>query len=555
MDSAWSEKDLPGYDARSVRSASTTSSGNTHVPPVVHYQANERDVDRYRNSFGAIIDTTYMQPGGDDVYDAKVKLLNEALLDMGMGRYQWLLTVVTGLGWFLDSFWMFSFAFIQPAVQNEAKFFTSNAALLTVCQYVGLTVGASVLPMVSDFIGRKTVFNFSLALMCITGLIGAGMPTFTGLCVVATFMSIAAGGNQAVDSSIFLEIIPASHQYLLTMQGAYSGLGKLVAALVSWPLISKYSCAADATPETCNYATNMGWRYAWWTLGAITCVFCIIRYFFTLHETPKFLLGQNRDADVVATVTAIAHHNGRQTWLTLDAFQHIEKIHGPPTLRATPANSSKARLCLQPFRPSWLRTLFCTRNLRTSTTVLIVIWSLVGLAFPLHAAFVTRWLAARHPSTNAFSTSLTFQTHVYTALCAIPGPIVAGFLIETERLGRKKTGAAATLLAGVLSFAYASARSKGDVIAWQCVLAFAQNAVVSLMFLYVAETFAAPVRGTGMGVVGAAGRAAGLVGALVVALCESSSSSAPVWVASGCWVVAGALWMALPYEMRARASN
>lgn len=318
--------------------------------------------------------------------------------------------------------------------------------------------------------------------------------------------------------------------------------------------MAKYSCAADATTETCNYANNMGWRYAWWTLGAITVFFCIIRYFFTLHETPKFLLGQNRDADVVATVSAIAHYNGRQTWLSLEAFQHIEKIHGPPTLRATAANSSKARLCLQPFRPSWLRNIFCTRNLRTSTTVLIVIWSLIGIAFPLHGTFVARWLAQHHPATDAFSTSLTFQTYVYTALCAIPGPIVAGFLVETERLGRKRTGAAATLLAGVLSFLYATARTQGDVIAWQCVLAFAQNAVVSLMFQYVSETFAAPIRGTGMGVVGAAARASGLVGALVVALCDSSSS-APVWVGSGCWVVAAGLWMALPYEMRARASN
>lgn len=129
---------------------------------------------------------------------------------------------------------MFSFTFIQPAIEKEAKFYVSNAAFLTVCQYVGLTVGAAALPMMSDFIGRKLIFNFSLGLMCIAGLVGAGMPTFSGLCVVAVFLSIATGGNQAVDSAIFLEIIPSSHQYLLTMQGMYSGLGKVVAALVAW---------------------------------------------------------------------------------------------------------------------------------------------------------------------------------------------------------------------------------------------------------------------------------------------------------------------------------
>ncbi|GME44800.1 putative sugar transporter [Neofusicoccum parvum] len=545
MESAYSEKELPGLDARSVRSSESTT-----VPEHHNY---ERDADRYRNIYGAIIDTTYMQPGGDDVYDAKVKLLNEALLDMGMGRYQWLLTVVTGLGWFLDSFWMFSFAFIEPAVKSEAKFGTSNAAFLTVCQYVGLTVGAAALPMMSDFLGRKLIFNFSLGLMCLAGLVGAGMPTFTGLCIVSVFMSIAAGGNQAVDSSIFLEIIPASHQYLLTMQGMYSGLGKLVAAAVSWPLMSKFSCSADATADSCHYVNNMGWRYSWWTLGAITVFFCIIRYFFLMHETPKFLLGQGRDADVVATVNAIAAFNKKETWLTLDAFLQIEKVHGPSTLPTPSPNTPKLRRALLPFRPRWIKGVFCTKRLTTSTNLLIVIWALIGLGLPLHTTFTPRYLAAH--GVPAMSTSLTFQTHIYTALCAIPGPIASAFLIEAEHAGRKKTGAAASAVAGLLLFLHATARSHGDVIAWSCVAAFFQTAVVSLMFTYAPETFAAPIRGTGMGVVGFFGRLTGLVAALVAAFTSGAAGGAPMWVAAACWVVAGLLWLCLPYEMRARASN
>lgn len=43
------------------------------------------------------------QPGTDAVYAAKSALLNQALQDVGMGRYQWLLVLVTSVGWFLDS--------------------------------------------------------------------------------------------------------------------------------------------------------------------------------------------------------------------------------------------------------------------------------------------------------------------------------------------------------------------------------------------------------------------------------------------------------------------
>lgn len=55
------------------------------------------------NLFDAAIDTSADKSRGlDPVYAAKAQLLSEALLDIGMGRYQWLLLIVTAVGWFLD---------------------------------------------------------------------------------------------------------------------------------------------------------------------------------------------------------------------------------------------------------------------------------------------------------------------------------------------------------------------------------------------------------------------------------------------------------------------
>lgn len=57
----------------------------------------------HTNVYGSTIDTPTSQAGTDAVYAAKAALLNQALLDMGMGLYQWLLFVITSVGWFLDS--------------------------------------------------------------------------------------------------------------------------------------------------------------------------------------------------------------------------------------------------------------------------------------------------------------------------------------------------------------------------------------------------------------------------------------------------------------------
>ncbi|KAI5279230.1 hypothetical protein KEM52_004456 [Ascosphaera acerosa] len=42
------------------------------------------------------------QDGHDTVYDRKAKLINKAMTDIGMGKYQWQLFVLCGFGWAAD---------------------------------------------------------------------------------------------------------------------------------------------------------------------------------------------------------------------------------------------------------------------------------------------------------------------------------------------------------------------------------------------------------------------------------------------------------------------
>lgn len=69
----------------------------------------------YRNLYGSAIETPETHAGADVVFAAKAQLLNKALLDLGMGRYQWFLWLITSTGWFLDSvslvFTLFAFVF------------------------------------------------------------------------------------------------------------------------------------------------------------------------------------------------------------------------------------------------------------------------------------------------------------------------------------------------------------------------------------------------------------------------------------------------------------
>lgn len=69
---------------------------------------------------------------------------------------------------------------------------------------------------------------------------------------------------------------------------------------------------------------NMGWRYLTITLGAITFVMFLCRFFlFHLYESPKFLLSRGRQDDAVGVVHAIAKKNGAKTWLTTEILDEI----------------------------------------------------------------------------------------------------------------------------------------------------------------------------------------------------------------------------------------
>lgn len=72
----------------------------------------------------------------------------------------------------------------------------------------------------------------------------------------------------------------------------------------------------------------MGWRYLLFTIGGITLLVFIARFFiFKFRETPKFLIYKGRDDEALETVRHIAEVNKKPCGLTLAAFEAIQREH------------------------------------------------------------------------------------------------------------------------------------------------------------------------------------------------------------------------------------
>ncbi|RDW86260.1 uncharacterized protein DSM5745_02902 [Aspergillus mulundensis] len=517
----------------------------------------------YKSIYGSVIDTSCSQTGAgaDAVLRAKAQLLNQALLDIGMGRYQWFLFLITSVGWFLDSFWIASFTVINPAASDEAMFFFTGdkAAYLPVSLFVGLTVGATAWPWMSDTLGRKWIFTSTVVLMGMGGLVGAGMPSFTGLCVVGCVVGIAIGGNQLISGMILAETLPASHQFLVAMQGLFWGLGQLVSYAVGWAFIAEYTCgtgpdklsteqalghqkrAGSGSGSSCHYVSNKGWRYVWWTFGCITLFLYLCRFLFPLRETPKHLLARRRDAEATQIVKDIAAYNKRQTWLTEASFARIDStIDSTETRR-----QSRTQALVSSLGP-------------TGLPVLLILWITTGLTFILHKTYISNYQASHGVSAVtplSVSTDYLFSWYLYVAICAIPGPIVAALLIEAKGFGRKRTGAMLALLTGLFMFLATVARSRDAALAFSCIISFLEFAGLAVLTTYTVEVLPSPVRGSGLAVMGFSWGLFGLVAQIISVYAGSTAAGGgPVWFCGVIWIAMVGAWLALPLETRSKAA-
>lgn len=189
----------------------------------------------------------------DPVYAAKAHILNNAIQAIGMGRYQWQLFVVVGFGWASDNLWPVVTSLILTPVTNE--FGPSRPPMLTLAQNIGLLFGATFWGFGCDVFGRRWAFNLTIGITSVFGLIAAGSPNFAAVAVFAALWSVGVGGNLPVDSAIFLEFLPGTHQYLLTVLSVFWALAQLLATLVAWPLLGYRTCQENTA---CTRSANFG---------------------------------------------------------------------------------------------------------------------------------------------------------------------------------------------------------------------------------------------------------------------------------------------------------
>ena len=89
-------------------------------------------------------------------------------------------------------------------------------------------------------------------------------------------------------------MVPASHQYPLTVLSIWEAFDWLLASLIAWPLIGGYSCITPRAYHTLPENIQQGM--------AMLLLWVIGFELLNLYESPKYLMGRRKNAAAVEIV-------------------------------------------------------------------------------------------------------------------------------------------------------------------------------------------------------------------------------------------------------------
>ncbi|KAF8423403.1 membrane transporter [Tirmania nivea] len=492
-------------------------------------------------------------PWGCDGCEARKRLKLLAIDDIGFTPYHWKLFMLNGFGYAVDSLLTLIQALIQPQVAKEMN--PSFPRGLTIAVYCGLLLGALFWGLTADMVGRRWAFNTSLLICSIFAIIAGWAGSYPVLGFLVAMSAFGGGGNLILDTTVFLEFLPSSKQWLLTLLAAWWGVGQTIAGLVAWPLLGNFSCE---TSVGCTRENNMGWRYVWWTLGGLVFLMSIARVVIVrLEETPKYLLSKGKDEEVVTLLTSLAEKYGRLCSLTIATLKECGEVK---MVREERERASRQRegYCRE-VRKGWrqlkghFRGLFLDRTMGITTGLIWLSWALIGLAYPLYYVFLPEYLASRGAKFGDGSVNKTYQDYAISNTIGIFGPILAGFLCEVKYCGRRGTMVIGALATMVFLFAYTQVRNEDQNLALTCMVYFWLNTYYGTLYAYTPEVLPSAHRATGNGVAVAFNRVMGILSALVATYADTKTS-APIFICAALFAVMAGVALVMPLEPYGRRS-
>jgi MFS family permease len=381
-------------------------------------------------------------------------------------RWHWRIIIALGTVWILDGLEVTIVGSISSRLQDKATLgLTEFQAIAQGSIYVaGACLGALVFGYLTDRLGRKKLFLWTLALYLVATVATAFTQDFLMFAVCRFFTGMGVGGEYAAVNSAIDELIPARVRGWadLGINGSF-WIGTAMAASLSLLLLS------DLLPK------DLGWRLTFGLGGIMALAILFVRR--ALPESPRWLLTHGRAEEAERVVTSIEETVKRETGL-----DELPEPEGEP-LRINQRRSIGFG--------EIAKTLVRTYPRRTTLGLVLM----AAQAFTYNAflfsfgTILTKFF--KIPDGNVGLYLLPF------ALGNFLGPLLLGRLFDT--VGRRIMIGGTFLVSGVILALSAALFNAGSLTAtsltaiWTCAFFFA-SAGASAGYLTVSEVFPLEIR-------------------------------------------------------------
>ena len=200
-------------------------------------------------------------------------------------RFHVLVVIALGVTWVLDGLEVTIVGSLGPVLQDRRTLGLDAAQVGTLasCYVVGAVAGALLFGWLTDRLGRRVIFNVTLAVY-VVGVIASGFAwDFWSLAAFRIVTGLGIGGEYAAINSAIDELIPARlrGRVDLMVNGTYWA-GAAIGAAASIPLLSGAFVGLD-----------LGWRLGFGIGGILGLGVLALRHW--VPESPRWLVTRSEE--------------------------------------------------------------------------------------------------------------------------------------------------------------------------------------------------------------------------------------------------------------------
>jgi MFS family permease len=230
------------------------------------------------------------------------RLLAAVMDDIGVNRCHKIILLLVTLGAFFDVIEQNTVGIVGPSLKEHWGVSSAQIGLLASATFGSMYCGALLGGWLSDLKGRKTMFNFNLALYSVGGLVCALAPNIATVFLGRIIVGFGLGGEFVVGLALLAELNSTKFRATAVslLQVGAGGLGNPVAYAYGWLIVG---LIGPSLPLFLGGPEN-SWR---WVFGLLALPALIVLYTRrNMPETPRYLVIKGRIPEANRSLSILA---------------------------------------------------------------------------------------------------------------------------------------------------------------------------------------------------------------------------------------------------------